>query len=251
MAELAVKTRPGSNYADGDILCCFNNRRIRCAHAQHICHVKMAARNAFGLILPTEVAHDWFENVCEFKFERVSRKEIKRILLSDMSEETLSDVPNAKGEAMDVPLFIELRKRATGKHYLFGEVGAEFWYGGKTDVSNANMDLVWTAIEAKTPLLEADHKLWPLGSKDKTHHLFFAIDNLSDARANALVVPDLDETDPDNPIIISKRLHHVNWRNDLGLSARTVADVEDRDVEVLTDPLKTRDESTITRTKAR
>ena len=96
MAELAIKVGSGANYKDGDILCAFNSRRIRCTHAQHICHVKQAGGGIGGLRDNAHVARDWFEHTHQYRFERVSRTEIKRILLSDMSEVLINGGPKRK-----------------------------------------------------------------------------------------------------------------------------------------------------------
>lgn len=215
MAELAIKV--GSNlgtqaYKDGDILCAFNSRRIRCTHAQHICDYRKIGRNGGGLIVSSSVAKDFFDHTHQYKFQRISKTEIKRITLSDMSEEALSDKPNVKGEQIAVEEFIRRRKMRSD-HYLFGNIGSEFWYGGRKDFSNAKMDLVWNAIETKTPLRESNHTLWPTGAQDLKVHLFLSVDDFDDSETENLVESEIDETDLDNPIIVKKRKRYVIWQD--------------------------------------
>ncbi len=153
MAELALKIAPGANYADGDILCAFNSRAIRCVHAQHICHVKQAGGGIGGLRDNAHVARDWFEHTHQYCFERVSRTEIRRILLSDTSEVLIDGTPkliDGRMQHIDVERYVNRRMLHNG-HKMFGTPGREVWYGGRKDVSDANLNLVWDAIETKTP----------------------------------------------------------------------------------------------------
>lgn len=227
MAELLLKVDRGSNFDDGDILCAFNRRSIRCCHAQHICHIRKAKRNGSGLILPTEVARDWFEATHQYRFDRLSATEIQRTMLATGDIDFISDKPNEMGEYMDVRLFIARRKRKPD-HYLFGEDGAEIWYGGRIDMSHGKLDRVWNAIETKTPQREAEHGRWPMGRLDVRHHLPIAVDEFDDDEANDLVSPELDETDPEKPVVIQKRKHDVKWRDVLELSRREIEQVRDR-----------------------
>ena len=69
MAELALKVNAGANYADGDIIAAFNDRRIRCTHAQHICSV-MNAGGGIGVHRDSNhVAKDFFELTHQYRFE--------------------------------------------------------------------------------------------------------------------------------------------------------------------------------------
>lgn len=235
MAELLIKVGAGANFEDGDILCAFNRRRIRCCHAQHICHVRVAPRNGGGLIRTDAVARDWFEATHEYRFERVSPNELDRVTIATGERERLSDKPNAKGQAIDVRLFIVRRKRRPD-NYLFGEDGAEIWYGGRIDVSHAKLDLVWQAIEAKSPHRENDEdfQVWPAGIQELKSHLFVPVVDFSDVEAEALVEPwtepDPTAEDPDATRVVKKRNIGCNWRvaavlDRLGV---TEADVSDK-----------------------
>ncbi len=232
MAELALKIGPGANYLDGDILAAFNSRFIRCVHAQHICHVKLAGGGIGGLRDNAHVARDWFEHTHQYRFERVSQTEIKRILLSDMSEVLIDGTPkliDGKMQHMDVERYVN-RRMLHNRHKMFGTTGVEVWYGGRTDVSDAKLDLVWNAIETKTAFQEADFPLWPAGNKDLISHLFVTVDDFDEAEASDLVSPELDLTDPDNPITVKKRRRHMDWRDVIETKEHT--DIEDKTVSV-------------------
>jgi hypothetical protein len=232
MAELAIKVGSVSadprHYQDGDILAAFNSRAIRCVHAQHICHVKNAGG---GRGVPRDtghVANDFFAATHQYRFDRVDRTTIRRVLLSDMSEVLIDGTPrriDGKSQHMDVELYVQ-RRLAHENHKIFGTEGREFWYGGRTDLSDAALTTVWTAIEAKTAHREVDFPNWPAGIADLKSHLFVPIDNFTDAVASDLVSPELDETDPDDPVTIRKRRRFVDWR--ASVPARDHDNVENR-----------------------
>ncbi len=228
MPELALKIGPGANYVDGDILAAFNSRHIRCVHAQHICHVKLAGGGVGAHRDDAHVSRDWFEHTAQYRFERVSKTEIKRILLADMSEVIINGTPkliDGKNQHMDVKLYVA-RRLLHARHKIFGTPGREVWYGGRADVSNANLDLVWNAIETKTAHLEADFPRWPAGRQDLISHLFIICDDFDNATVSDLVSPELDETDPDNVITVKKRRRHIVWRDEI--DSREHAAIEDK-----------------------
>ncbi len=236
MAELAIKVGAVSadltHYQDGDILCAFNARFIRCVHAQHICHVKNAGGGIGVHRMDAHVARDWFENTHQYRFERISRTEIRRVTLVTLEEIVIDDTPkhiDGKRQHMDVELYIQ-RRLVHERHRIFGSSGAEVWYGGRIDVSDTNLTLVWNAIETKTAFREVDFPLWPAGGKDLISHLFVTVDDFDEREASSLVAPELDETDPDNPIILRKRERHIDWRDKI--PAREHADIEDKTVSM-------------------
>ncbi len=236
MAELALKIGSVSadpkHYQDGDILAAFNSRRIRCVHAQHICHVKQAGGGVGIHRDDAHVARDWFEHTHQYRFERVSRTEIRRITLADLTEDLIDGTPrriDGRAQHMNVETYIQ-RRLAHDRHRIFGSAGAEVWYGGNTDVSDSTLTLVWNAIETKTAFREVDFPLWPAGRQDLIVHLFLTVDDFDEREASSLVAPELDETDPDNPITLRKRERHMDWRDEIPTREHT--DIEDKATSV-------------------
>ncbi len=232
MAELAIKVGAGANYLDGDIIAAFNSRRIRCVHAQHICHVKNAGGGVGVLRDNAHVVRDWLEHTQKYRFERVSRTEIKRVTLATLGEVLIDGTPkvvDGKMQHIDVALYVA-RRLAHERHKVFGTPGAEIWYGGQIDVSDAKMALVWNAIETKTAFREVDFPLWPVGAKDLISHLFVTVDNFDEAVAADLVSPEEDLTDPDNPIRVKDRRRHIDWRNEIRRNEHK--NIEDKTVSV-------------------
>jgi len=218
MADLAIKigsVGKSPAYQDGDIIAAFNSRRIRCVHAMHILDPRKAGG---GLRAPRNARHisrDFYELTHQYRFERISNREARRVDLLTGEEVVFNErLKIVKGEnfAMDVPLYIARRLDHPG-HVVFGKPGSEIWYGGRKDFSNATLDLVWSTIQNKTQLKEEDFTQWPAGINDLKSHLFLSVDDFDDATSEDLVAPELDTSDPENPIVLRKRKNFVVWRN--------------------------------------
>lgn len=239
MAELLIKIGShGSgldeHYRDGDIVCAFSQRRIRSTHAQHICDHRKFGFNGDGL-RPVSIAEKYLDATRKYKFVRVSKYEVVRYELGTLFEETFSKTPNAKGEQIDVPLYIS-RRIKDGKHKIFGTKGAEYWYGGPTKNDNVTLDSVWLMIETDTANREADHALWPLTSREKKGFLAIGVDDFDLGFESRLVATEANwlpgmsgYTEAVGTKLNYKRRAAVNWQA-LGLG--NAADIQNPDIEV-------------------
>jgi len=243
MAELVLKVGPGAGYEDGDIIAAFNRRRIRCVHAQMITDVRKFGTTAEGL-RPNSLAKTFGENCCQYRFERISETEVRRVEIASGQSEILGPTPNDRGEYIDVSEFVRRRLRQPG-HAIFGTWGSEVWYGGRSDFSDTALDKVWTAIEAETSLREADHTLWPLGQQEMKSHFAITVTEFDDARADQLVRPVVEKQDvtteslikkrpaPGLPrALIKKRNQMVPWRTALSLPQALRNRIEDHSKSV-------------------
>jgi len=178
----------------------------------HICHVQFAGFTNDGLRPNGCLAERMLQRTRQYRAERISLKEIKRITLATMDEEILSDKPNAKGEYIHVQSYID-RRTAHPRHKIFGELDREVWYGGRTYYENQRMTLVWSDIETYSAHREVDYPRWPAGSDDLKVHLFIAVDDFSDGEAEEFVASLIDEAslEPDKPVL-KRRKHYVNWK---------------------------------------
>ncbi len=239
MAELYCKIGTTNTYEDGDILAAFNDHRIQGVHAEHICHIDNAGGGVNVHRSADTLAEDLLSITSQYKFERISITEVRRTDLTTRDEEIFDDTPrvvDGKNQQMDVRQFVE-RRLKHHRHSMFGTAGAERWYGGRRDISQAKVDLVWTAIEAKSANLQSDATLWPAGIQDLKEHLALRVDDFDDATSNSIVVPDEEQTGVDkngDPIIVthSKRLNSVDWRNISELSADTKESADDKGISV-------------------
>lgn len=228
MAELILKiggvNDNPSRYQDGDIVCAFNNRRIRTVHAEHLCHVKDLPFNSDGLNPINTLPYYWHELTHQFKFERIARFEIQRTNLLTLESDVINATPNAKGEYMDVPLFIERQKQAP-MHRIFGTEGREVWFGGNIDFSHAKLDKVWQKIEQMTPKREVDYQLWPLSSHEKKNFLALPVEDFDEATKAEYEKPEMNGEE-----IVRKRKHKVDYA--VLVSAEKLLDIKDKTIEV-------------------
>jgi hypothetical protein len=232
MSEIILKIGPGSNYEDGDIVCAFNNRRIRGIHAEQICHIKTIGLNADGLRQINSLPELFQKEVYQYRFERVSKTEVKRINQITLEEEIISNIPNAKREHIYLDEFLTRRKK-NPNHRIFGTAGNEVWYGGITDVSNIRLDNIWQKIEERTEHREVNHKDWPCSDQELRHFFVVPTDDFDDAQADELVSS--IESKPDergHKTIIKKRKSKVNFRTGLGLSEDTLGKIDDMKIKV-------------------
>ncbi len=234
MAELVLKIGSDGGYEDGDVVDAFNGRRICWAHAEMICGIQAAGANEEGLRPLGSLAQVFREKVCRYRFERIGETKVRRVEIATGQEETFGPTPNARGEAIDVPSFLQ-RRLTSPRHAIFGAPGKEVWYGGRTVRRDAGLDELWQVIEARTTTRQADCTLWPAGRWDLRGHLFVGVDDFDDATLEQLKAPLLDPqrlTAEGEPTVIKKRKHRVDWLSALGLSSETIDSVRDRQTKV-------------------
>jgi len=215
MPELALKIGDSATYEDGDIVDAFNARRIRRVHAEMLCHPKR--NRALAEVFAGETR--------EYKFERVSNTEVRRTNLLTNESDVLSDRPNSNGEQIKVSLFLA-RRKACPRHLIFGDVGAERWYGGVAAYSDDVMDRVWAAIETQTRHRENTFRRWPFSEGELKQFLVLPVDDFTDLAREEYKAPLLQEQNG-QVVQVKRRKHGVDWRKGLGLSAKEVADVVD------------------------
>lgn len=220
MAELLLKVGDGAGYLDGDILCAFSRLRIRCVHAEHICHIKHTRTTSEGLRPINSLAAKFLEATQQYKTRRIGKAAVERVNLFT------GDV-----EELDFPHLEEyLRRRLLHeRHRIFGRKGREVWFGGESRVTHTVMDNVWNAIETDTPHREATHRRWPLGRMDKRHHLAIAVDDFDETVAKELIAPEVDERTNE---VALRRKRLVDFRSRLLLSGQDIDDIVNREREV-------------------
>jgi hypothetical protein len=206
MAELLLKIGDGANYEDGDILCAFNDRRIQLVHAEHICRVGKAGTQNGNRLRPNDsLTRMFLEKTRQYRFERISRAEVKRVTIATGQQATFGPMAAAGGEHMHVQEHVDRLLRHP-RHAVFGEPGREIWYGGRTRHTHDALDAIWSEIEERTEYRRADHRRWPAGEQDLVSHLLITVDDFSDADAAELVAP------LDAPGRKAKRRHWVSWQ---------------------------------------
>jgi len=222
VAELCLIVHP-SKFEAGDILCAFNNERIKIVHAQNICHVSKSGFNSDGLRYADSLPELFQKKVYRYKFQRVSTLEVKRIDLITLEEDIISNQANGKGEYMDVPLFIERRIKHP-RHRIFGTKGSEYWYGKHN--SYAFYKDIWKWIEEKTGLKEIDHTKWPATDRELKKYLHLTVDDFNNETSGDLVKP-LEDTTSGEIAVMKPRKHFVEWEKLNGISLDVIKDIKD------------------------
>lgn len=233
MAELFLKVKrdnaPDPAYQDGDIIVAMNDRRIKDVHAQHICHHKNTGFNSSGLRPPISLLYEYLSRVYQYRFDVVSKTEIKRTTLSNSMEEIISDKPNVSGEYIDVGLYLE-RQLSNPNHLIFGSPGSEFWFGGDINADHTALDLIWQEIENRTIFKKIDHTHWPFTPIEMKSNLAIKVDDFTDTESATFVLPifktGIDpETYIGNPIE-KRRKYQVPWKDSANLSPM-ISDIMD------------------------
>ena len=247
--EILVKIGDSPTYEDGDILCAFNRNRIRCVHAEHLCHYKLAGRNRDGNF-PINSLTRWF---LEYTMpEKVNVLNSKEWLVENRVENSKERVPATFYSGL-----------------VFGKAGKEFFYQGKRDTSDANLNKVWTKIFNIEGRREGEEEFqqWPMGRLDIQHHLAVRTEDFTTAEREALVQPlqtvdgngvllwqaetskgnfsrTAAETQPENiltsdgievqfePVLSKRRRTKANWEKVIGDLRVNKDQVKDRDKRV-------------------
>jgi len=229
ITNIAVKIGNGGGYENGDVIVAMNAKSALFIQAEQLTHPNKMKRKTNGTIEQGELLEDFYEKTREYKFERVSQNEVKRTrrFVSDASTQPISyintesidfisDVPNAKGEFMNVPLFIERNKKI-----VFGSKGQEYWYGGETKITDETMDEVWDELEDKTPK-KRNHE-FPFSETEKKHFAILKVQNMDDVEVAELTEPLLDAQGK----ILKKRKYKVDFSK-AGLNAEQISSLQDK-----------------------
>jgi len=241
MAEIMLKIGDEAGFLDGDPIHAFNDRKILWTNANVICHHRRAGFNQHGLRPLASAAEEYAKLTSEYRFERVSTKEILRTRMATNEQDVFSDVPrivDGRSQHIFVQEYVDYAtKRAT--HRIFGLPGAEVWYGGSIRIDVGKVDQMWQMIETKTPKRKADHKLWPAGGLDLQHHFMFHVEDFDDAAADSLTEPEFGPvTKIRNGIPKTKRMavkqrkNNSRWEESLGMSGPTVDDIKNKNKRV-------------------
>lgn len=219
MSELLLKIGDSPTYKDGDILHAMTDEQILNHHAQVICNPRK--ESVTDRLLPNNgLSKAYFEACSEYRFLRLSDTKVRRFNLWLSTQEDLD---------MDVKEFLRRRKsfltpERQPKKPIFGEVGAEVWYGGSLKTSN--ISTVWDTIESKTGLMRANHSVFPFDNSELSKYFIVPVASLTSQRASELTEQRLD----DDGNMLEKRKHKVNYLSKLVLEQKTIDDMGKRNV---------------------
>ena len=248
--ELIVKVNSvgddHTKYQDGDVVETFSKSRIELCHAEMICDHRKADFNLSGLRPAGSLAELFQALVSRYKFERVSTSEVQRTDLISGDVSVIGSTPNENGEYIDVQLYLKRRIRSN-THKIFGEIGAEVWYGGSRP--DVDRDIIWNVIETHSDNLRNTHQSWPLSDLELMYFLPLAVsedeahgegdDHAHDScescrcsnetahsRVASVSTPNNSEDEDDDSVtLIAKRQYYVPYwdlSDDLGINVDDV-----------------------------
>ena len=224
MAELIIKIGDGIKFQDGDLIHAMNDRRISQVHCEHICHRKNQTKNKDGLFDRDTLAEDYYKNTSQYRFERQG-DEVVRTDLTTLEQETFGK------SHIDVELYLK-RALRHDRHKIFGTKGNEVWYGGKSVATKEKLDLVWQAIEAKTPKRKATHTKFPWNENELKRFLVLPVEDFTQEEKAEFESSEIDTTDEENPVVIKARKNKVDWRMLLAGRGITEEDVLNKEVSI-------------------
>lgn len=263
--QLAVPI-PGKNqsFEDGDIMSAVSWRRCRHMMANGVVFTRDSTRRYARLNQETgffdtgSVVEDYCLATHALAMVRLNATEGKLVRLSDMAEIPFTTgVPYVQfnGRTVVTHLGPSFERKVRSLQALNGQGQPLFgtnvnnltMYGGRKDHSHVNIDTVWDAIESKVGVNERDaYANFRPFSNMKTR-LAIAVNNMTDQEASDLSGSLLDETDPDNPIIVKKRKNWVQWRD---LQDVIEADVLDKNKLLRLDKIRKHIRQSIVQTKS-
>lgn len=219
MAELTITPRAVGHFLEGDILHAHNSVRIANCHLQSICHPRRAEAT---------LVEEYLKRTSQFLFQRVADSVERTDLERGGSTIVIGSTPtiiDGIRQHIRVKEYIDYARRAN-KHPLFGEAGAERWYGGKKRFNELNQ--VWNVVEAATPLRRANFRRMRRTPDELKNFLVLSVDDFTED----LEAPLTNESDPENIIVVRHRKFGVDLTETLSRVPASREQVDDRNVVV-------------------
>ena len=220
MAELICKVRtngPEPKLQDRDVIHGYNDRHISAAHLWRICHPWEFVLNSDGVLATGTIVEDYFRHISLYKFEQLSRTVVRRTDLLTLQSEEFDNRPNAKGEQMNVLEWLAGRlgvrnlRNGGPKKPIFGVPGAYVWYGKDKQPTQAQCNLIWTDVETKTAVRQADHQNHNFHPHVLRRFLVVRVDDFTERERADMEEPLVDMADPNNPVTIKTRTRFVPY----------------------------------------
>ena len=229
MPEITIQIGDSVNplgFRDNDIVHAMNDLQLLWHHTLAITdHRKIPG----GFFKPVHsLAYRRLRAFSHDMIQRISAKEIRVTDLTTSEEIIKSDVPNAKKQVCHVRQYMA-RAMAAGKRAMFGNEQNAIWFEGWRDVTLPRIGTLWADhITSQTGLRAVDHRRRDYSANHLKRYLIIVTNDFSDARREWLEAPQMDNTDPDNPVMVRRRRRYIDWRNLPGMSGATIDEILDR-----------------------
>lgn len=220
MAELTIQIGDAVNplgFKDGDIVHAMNDVMLLWRHTLIVTDHRKIEGGFFKPV--TSLAYRRLRATSKWMVEGISATEerITNLITSEVY------VKPAKTR-----LYIQ-RRIAGGKKPMFGTQGNAVWFEEQREITPAILAPLWiNHITPRTGLLAADHMRRDYSANHLKRYLIIVTNDFSNARRSRLEEQYMDNTDPDNPVVIRRRKRFIDWRNLPGMSGDTIDQILDR-----------------------
>jgi len=232
MAELIIRidqgpARPHPAFQDGDIMHALNDRRILQVHAEHICWPRINDEKVGGFLTDQPLLENFLAHIYLWKNIRTGMTHAKKIATRDDSSSGI-----LKGQEFDISKTMDVQRYVfgrlvAGKKPMFGKLGREIWYGGRSDLSASCINNIWDDIESDTGKMKADH----VRVSDNTtlfKKLCIPVDDFTNEER---VLYEEQDIDSDGEVIrIRKR--NIDWKNMDRISGGTIKKIKDPSIPI-------------------
>lgn len=228
MAEVQIKIGSSGSYEDGDVIETLNDRHISQMWVDFLTNIKHDVFTPEGLRRLGTIYELGLDLRCQYKFERISSTQVRR---TDRISDTVvvyDWFPNAQGEYINVEEHVRYLLSRKKRHKVFGTLGAEVWYGGRTINTAATLDSVWSILESMSKHRKADYQLAPRGRQELKSHYVVSIDDFDDATESTYNTGEYDALGN----LLTKSKYGVNWRQLHGMTPRKMEKIMDKRTRV-------------------
>lgn len=220
MPELTIQIGDSINplgFKDGDIVHAMNDVQLLLRHTLLITDHRRIPGGFFKPV--NSLAYMRLRGLSKWKVEGISDTEQRVTNL--VTSEVIVKPARTK-------LYIQ-RRIAGGKKPMFGSQGNAVWFEGQRPISLSRLGKLWTDyITPRTGLRAADHRQRDYNTPHLKGYLVIVTNDFSNARREWLESPEMDETDPENSVMLRRRKRYMDWRNIPGISGDTIDQILDR-----------------------
>jgi len=215
MAELVLITRDSPDpkeYKRFDIMMPFCDCRILYMYAVTICKKVRGDKIGPYQRMDHLWKQVWSERMSRYRNERVAKKAIMRYdLVNGGDPKRFNNIQDEKtGEHMDVEQYFEYRLDG-GKKYIYIDKGKEFYYSGNRMPTLTILTDLWTELETLHTEKKEDWTRVRFSEEEQRLFLSVSVDDFDLETAGSYRTPEYDNTNPDKPVIIKRRLFKLDY----------------------------------------
>ncbi len=212
-SELVVSKRVTPDFDVDDFVSIGTARGALMESSEVLYRADKSRKKANGLRDETTLNYLFCKMTKQFLMKRISNGTVERtrFFTSDSTgitrvtfKDTLNNTANGDGERIDVPNFIK-RRLKHDRHNIFGEVGVEQWFGGRTDGTFETLSTFWDSVLVSEPSSMSKREAM---ERDYSVHFLkkyrvFRMQDISDSSAVALTAIDTTSQKRQTKLLLS------------------------------------------------